>query len=79
MALAERGASVMFADRDEDPARQTMALTRYPEKVVFPAPLSSQSAEMLADSRLAAVLHHTRPGSHGKAATAPPGPWSKAG
>jgi 15-hydroxyprostaglandin dehydrogenase (NAD) len=37
VALAERGASVVFVDRDEDGARQTMALTRYSDKVVFRA------------------------------------------
>jgi 15-hydroxyprostaglandin dehydrogenase (NAD) len=35
VALAERGASVVFADRDEDGARQTMARTRHSDKVVF--------------------------------------------
>jgi NAD(P)-dependent dehydrogenase (short-subunit alcohol dehydrogenase family) len=37
VALAERGASVVFVDRDEGAARQTMALTGHSDKVVFRA------------------------------------------
>jgi 15-hydroxyprostaglandin dehydrogenase (NAD) len=37
VALAERGASVLFVDRDEDGARQTIARTGQPDRVVFRA------------------------------------------
>lgn len=37
VALAERGASVLFVDRDEDGARQTMDRTRRSDQVVFQA------------------------------------------
>lgn len=37
VALAERGASIVFIDRDEDGARQTIACTGQPESVLFRA------------------------------------------
>jgi len=37
VALAERGASVVFIDRDEEGARQTIARAGQPDRVVFRA------------------------------------------